>query len=291
MLKTIQISENGEKGIKFRGNKVSNLPDLLTNERSIFILRFYHFGYDKPDEYNEIGELIDSASNLENSFIVLSGTCTGDDEENQELVDDASKQQKDTENSMIFENESKADKEHPIEGNREECKFFTLPKIDKELQLTKKKDLRYNTNSNSLNGIIKRSNTSLNIFDQTASHVLKMFSAKNWTDTFFNRIFQKRNSLQEQIINVEDIKQNLNDSYCNSRTIIELPQLPSAQPSTPNNEPVAIKIIAKIDNYLTQNSRSLPPIHSDNSEIFTDGLFVIIWTLTFSQKLPGNLHL
>lgn len=42
------------------------------------------------------------------------------------------------------------------------------------------------------NASLKRSHTTLNIFDQTATNVLKLFSAKNWTETFFNRIFRKK---------------------------------------------------------------------------------------------------
>lgn len=37
---------------------------------------------------------------------------------------------------------------------------------------------------------MKRSDSALNIFDQTT--ILKLFSAKNWTETFFNRIFRKK---------------------------------------------------------------------------------------------------
>lgn len=37
---------------------------------------------------------------------------------------------------------------------------------------------------------LKRSESALNIFDQTT--ILKLFSAKNWTETFFNRIFRKK---------------------------------------------------------------------------------------------------
>lgn len=37
---------------------------------------------------------------------------------------------------------------------------------------------------------LKRSDSALNIFDQTT--ILKLFSAKNWTETFFNRIFRKK---------------------------------------------------------------------------------------------------
>lgn len=37
---------------------------------------------------------------------------------------------------------------------------------------------------------LKRSESALNIFDQTT--ILKLFSASNWTETFFNRIFRKK---------------------------------------------------------------------------------------------------
>lgn len=37
---------------------------------------------------------------------------------------------------------------------------------------------------------LKRSDSALNIFDQTT--ILKLFSATNWTETFFNRIFRKK---------------------------------------------------------------------------------------------------
>lgn len=37
---------------------------------------------------------------------------------------------------------------------------------------------------------MKRSDSALNIFDQTT--ILKLFSARNWTETFFNRIFRKK---------------------------------------------------------------------------------------------------
>lgn len=36
----------------------------------------------------------------------------------------------------------------------------------------------------------KRSDSALNIFDQTT--ILKLFSAKNWQETFFNRLFRKK---------------------------------------------------------------------------------------------------
>lgn len=186
-----------------------------------------------------------------------------------------SSQQKQFEETMLIENKANTDNQIQTEGNKEDAiKSLTLPKIENE-------NPPENVTKKDSNSIIKRSHTSLNIFDQTASHVLKMFSAKNWADTFFNRIFQKRNSLQEQIINVKDIRQNLSES----RSIVELPSLSSTPPqSLKSSEPIAIKIIEKIDDYLTLtqnsnanvnlNSRSLPAIKSEtnNLEILTDGL-------------------
>lgn len=52
-------------------------------------------------------------------------------------------------------------------------------------QIVPKKEVRDDAVIN-----LKRSDSALNIFDQTT--ILKLFSAKNWTETFFNRIFRKK---------------------------------------------------------------------------------------------------
>ncbi len=131
------------------------------------------------------------------------------------------------------------------EGNELKSKSFELPNI-KEMNM---------------NGITKRSHTSLNIFDQTAANVLKMFNAKNWTDTFFNRIFRKKNSLQESVLD--------DDENGRESSIVMLPKLSTA---TLDHD------IAKIDSFL--NSRLLPSIENESEcqefqvEKPSNGLFV-----------------
>jgi hypothetical protein len=78
-----------------------------------------------------------------------------------------------------FVEEPKVLKEHQNEeGTKERVTKDIFPQINNELSEQK------------TSIIMKRSDSALNIFDQ--SSILKLFSAKNWTETFFNRIFRKK---------------------------------------------------------------------------------------------------
>lgn len=240
----------------------------------------------------------ESGFETENSY-VQSGSCTLDEEENQEVNGENKEQQKTAQEPMVYDENGKQEKESFIEGNSEEMVIDEEPRVEEENNNSLKLPKIENNNNTQQTETVKKPRsdiststrlcTSLNIFDQTASNVLKMFSAKNWTDTFFNRIFQKRNSLQERISNVHEIQKRIS-----SGKKTELPHL--------STTPVAIKIIEKIDN-LIQNSnlRSLPAIESENYErlenfddleslknLNLDNLAILPSDFVFLQEKEGN---
>lgn len=126
-----------------------------------------------------------------------------------------------------------------------EIKSVTLPQIDK----TANGKVKYKeSNANSL---VARSHTSLNIFDQTTSSVLNLFSSRNWTETFLNRIFRKKiltmpthvrnpSSLPELQQATALIRSNMDidkiDSYL--MTSRKLPSMQTTQQIHTNNESV-----------------------------------------------------
>lgn len=201
--------------------------------------RFYHFGYDKPDDYDEAGEPINNGETKTDSFFIHPGSCGDEDEDNEKNLQENESIEQTCELSVKIEPKN-------CEGNEMKSKSFELPNIIESNK--KKKEMNVN-----LNAITKRSSTSLNlnIFDQTAANVLKMFNAKNWTDTFFNRIFRKKHSLQEP---------NLDNDDENGGKTSSVTQLPKLTAATLDHD------IAKIDSYL--NTRTLPAILNNSCQDF-----------------------
>lgn len=88
---------------------------------------------------------------------------------------------------------------NPEEGIELEQAFDNLPR----------KNLKSETCEDSTIDL-KRSESALNIFDQTT--ILKLFSAKNWTETFFNRIFRKQFLVISGDENMLTLKKNCFDA-------------------------------------------------------------------------------
>lgn len=156
------------------------LSGLLRNERSellliTFVFRFFHFGFDKPDNVDEIGQPI-------NEEYVDDSMLFHDDQNQHDLdYDDVSSEKNEPESLTETQPELELDdvkEPPPDEGIQLTVMKETFPQI-----LPKKE-----VSESALN--LKRSESALNIFDQAT--ILKLFTAKNWTETFFNRIFRKK---------------------------------------------------------------------------------------------------
>jgi hypothetical protein len=141
--------------------------------------RFYHFGYDKPDNVDEVGQPLPEDEFAENSYMAT-------DEQQQNDADDEACDYGNKTQIML------ADRVEVKEANTE------IKPDDEGTKATLSKEIFPQINNNSCKDVInedaminlKRSDSALNIFDQTT--ILKLISATNWTETFFNRIFRKK---------------------------------------------------------------------------------------------------
>lgn len=113
-------------------------------------------------------------------------------------------------------------KQEPEEGTKVNISKDTFPQIvpTKEAQ---EENLIVN---------LKRSDSALNIFDQTT--ILKLLSATNWTETFFNRVFRKKFLVispdNETLIKLKNgfaFEQHISHKYLDLRTRDSLPAIAS----------------------------------------------------------------
>lgn len=157
-----------------------NLKKGLTTPTTLFT-RFYHFGYDKPDNVDEIGQPIDDEG-PENSLFLNEDCQEQQENDFEEAIFNEKNLKKDVEAEVVEQDidEVEAAKEQQQdEGIKTKKTLDKFPQIDPEKQVHDEPVVT-----------LKRSDSALNIFDQTT--ILKLFSAKNWTETFFNRIFRKK---------------------------------------------------------------------------------------------------
>jgi hypothetical protein len=138
--------------------------------------RYYHYGFEKPDNVDEIGQPIEE-----------------DDELNSVNQDDSTLVEDTCEVPQFF------DQDLPLSGDDEiiEEKLPTNEGTQEIIEQTETLPQIETANSHHLpmveeKPILNQTDTllHLNIFDQTT--ILKLFSAKNWTETFFNRVFRKK---------------------------------------------------------------------------------------------------
>lgn len=140
--------------------------------------RFYHFGCDKPDIVDEVGQpILDDCA--ETSLL------PDDEQQLEDYTRDMFRERKgkrehDISPPSASDLEKFKEPEQPDEGTKASVAKDTLP------QILPAKEVQEDRAVVSL----KRSDSALNIFDQTT--ILKLFSATNWTETFFNRIFRKK---------------------------------------------------------------------------------------------------
>lgn len=139
------------------------------------VFRFYHFGFDKADNVDEIGQPINEEFGDDSMLF-------HDDQNQHDLdFDDILSEKNEPESFIETQPEVELDdvKEPQPDEGRE-------PIVEKDIfpQILPVKEV----SESAL--ILKRSDSALNIFDQAT--ILKLFSAKNWTETFFNRIFRKK---------------------------------------------------------------------------------------------------
>lgn len=140
----------------------------------MIVFRFYHFGFDKPDNVDEIGQPINEEFGDDSMLF-------HDDQAQHDLdFDDVSSEK----NESFVETQPEVELTDVKEPTNDEGRE---PIVVNEIfpQILPQKEANENGALN-----LKRSDSALNIFDQAT--ILKLFSAKNWTETFFNRIFRKK---------------------------------------------------------------------------------------------------
>lgn len=140
---------------------------------------------DKPDNVDEIGQPINEDCSEES--LVFNYQQQND----LDFADEVSSEK----NSNEFESltltqpetieQEEVKEPQPDEGTEHNLTKDIFPQIAPEREKDEAEDSSENTIK-----YLKRSDSALNIFDQTT--ILKLFSAKNWTETFFNRIFRKK---------------------------------------------------------------------------------------------------
>lgn len=136
---------------------------------------------DKPDNVDEVGQpVVNDDDNVE-SYLLK------DDQQNQndfDFNDDCCAEKNLTSDFDFLVPEPEVKEEPPAEDEGiQKCKpkTETFPQILPESSPDANEDPVVD---------LKRSDSALNIFDQTT--ILKLFSTRNWTETFFNRIFRKK---------------------------------------------------------------------------------------------------
>lgn len=144
-------------------------------------LRFYHFGFDKPDNVDEIGQPIGDEG-PENSLFLNEDCQEQQENDYEEEIMNEQNLKKDVEPEVVEQTVLDVEdvkEEQQDEGIKTKVTLEKFPQINPEKQVHDDPVVT-----------LKRSDSALNIFDQTT--ILKLFSAKNWTETFFNRIFRKK---------------------------------------------------------------------------------------------------
>jgi len=164
----------------------------------IFICRFYHFGCDKPDSFDEFGQPVV----VEKSKFEQSTTATTT--ENEFKINDEEQQQQQPSNSDEFESFSI---ENMTTSNEEPSLVLVTPPtvIDEGTMKNHSKHCFLKTEKDFA---LKRSDSALNIFDQTT--VLKLFSDKNWNEIFFKRLnkrFLIISSADDKLVNLPALPQ------------------------------------------------------------------------------------
>lgn len=149
-----------------------------------FLYRYYHYGYDKIDNVDEIGQpinedLIFNRCQEDDASTLVEETCEVPDFSDQFDKRCCSFDDEEIEKLPVTTDEGTQNVDEVIE---------ILPQLEITTEIPSKpslpdvKDTRHtNVYSPSLR---------LNVFDQTT--IVKLFSAKNWTETFFNRVFRKK---------------------------------------------------------------------------------------------------
>jgi len=148
--------------------------------------RFYHFGCDKPDNVDEIGMPVPEEC-ADDSFLLNDDACQLDDfnddccsdkhflNESDFVIPTEIVEPEEEKEQQPMSQEEGISTSEPVETTFPQILPESVPTIDDPIV-------------NSIH--LKRSDSALNIFDQTT--ILKLFSARNWTETFFNRIFRKK---------------------------------------------------------------------------------------------------
>lgn len=139
---------------------------------------------DKPDNVDEIGQPINEES-AEESLVF-----NYEQQHDLDFAEEVSSEKNEPESltqvpAEIIDLEENSEPQQPDEGTDDKVSPDIFPQIlpvpaSKESEDLVENPIKY----------LKRSDSALNIFDQTT--ILKLFSAKNWTETFFNRIFRKK---------------------------------------------------------------------------------------------------
>lgn len=161
-----------------------------------FDSRFYHFGFDKPDNVDEIGQPINEEFGDDSMLF-------HDDQTQHDLdFDDVSSEKNEPES--LIETQPEVELEDVKDVKEPSPDEGREPIVAKEIfpQILPKKEV---SESGALN--LKRCDSALNIFDQAT--IFKLFSAKNWTETFFNRIFRKKFISPDAFKNGFDLEQQM----------------------------------------------------------------------------------
>lgn len=142
----------------------------------IFHFRFYHFGYDKTDNVDEIGQPVEDET--ADNFL----DCDHNDFDfGEDVFSERNFNEPEPVPVQTIEEIEVKEVQQQEEGTDCYIEKESLPKIVPTESEVCEAEPTVN---------LTRSDSALNIFDQTT--ILKLFSATNWTETFFNRVFRKK---------------------------------------------------------------------------------------------------
>lgn len=145
--------------------------------------RYYHHGFDKPDNVDEIGQpipddLFNNRCADDDECTLVEDTCEAPDFLHPEMFE--------TKRCCSLDDDETAKQPTPPamidEGTQTVVVVETLPQVVEKTPVSPKP-----TRPRSH---VSPPNLHLNIFDQ--SSILKLITTRNWTETFFNRVLRKK---------------------------------------------------------------------------------------------------
>lgn len=183
-----------------------------THSNRFNFTRYYHYGFDKQDNVDEIGQpipedLFENRCAEDDASTLVEDTCEAPDFLHPEMFDTR---------CCSLDDEAEKQQQQPtmVDEGMQTVVVETLPQVDIIVVATPPPPTLPEVIETRATRVSSPS-LHLNIFDQ--SSMLKLITARNWTETFFNRVFRKNmlsSELEEQLLHLTQ------QDYCQLPAIV-----------------------------------------------------------------------